>query len=112
MLEKEEIKALKEATRAFEKEKADRKAAKEMIRNGAKEEVVGDILKYGMGYRCSTLFMIRKKYPDLDLSDVDLTQMEGYNILDPVDGSESIGDLNVGGATSNVTADQTSERET
>ena len=39
----------------------------------AKEEAVGDILKYGMSYKCLTLFMIKKKYPDLDLSDVDLT---------------------------------------
>ena len=76
----------------------------------AKEEVVGDILKFEMSNRRSTLFMIKKKYPDLDLSDVDLTQMEGYNISDLANGSELIGDLNVGGATQGAT-DQTIEEE-
>ena len=32
--------------------------------------------------------MIRKKYHKLDLSDVDSTWMEGYNVLDPVNGSD------------------------
>ena len=49
----------KEAIKAFEEEKADRKATEATSREKAKEEVVGDILQYGMGYRCSALFMIR-----------------------------------------------------
>ena len=48
-----------EAIKAFEEEKADRKATEATSREKAKEEVVGDILQYGMGYRCSALFMIR-----------------------------------------------------
>ena len=55
----------------------------------ANEKAVGDILKYGMSYKRSSLFMIKKKYLDLDLSDI--TQMKGYNILDLA----LIGDLNV-----------------
>ena len=84
-----------EARKALKEEKTDRKTAKETIRVEANEEDVDQILKYRMSYRRSTLFMI-KKYPDLDLSDIDLTQMKGYNIFDPADGSELIRDLNVG----------------
>ena len=58
-----------------------------------------------MSYRRSTLFMIRRKYPDLDLSDIDFTQMKGYNVPDLTDGSELIEDLNVEGATQ-VVVDQ------
>ena len=39
--------------------------------------------------------MIKRKYPKLNLSDIDLTLMHGYDILDPTDGSEPIGDLNI-----------------
>ena len=46
-----------------------------MIREEAKEEAVGDILEYGMSCKRSILFMIKKKYPDMDFSNVDLTQM-------------------------------------
>ena len=46
------------------------------------------IVKFGIGFMRLTLFMIRKKYTNLDLSDVDLTLMEGYNIRDLVDGFE------------------------
>ena len=53
-----------------------------------------------MGYRRSALFMIRRKYSNLDLFDVDLTLMEGYNIPDPMEGSELIRDLNIGDAFS------------
>ena len=88
-----------EVIKAFEEEKVDQKTVEEMIRVEAKEEVVGDILKFKMSNKRSTLFMIKKKYPDMDLADVDLTQMESYNISNPADGSEPIGDLDVRGAS-------------
>ena len=51
-----------------------------------------------MTFKHSILFMIKEKYPDLDFSDINFTNMRGYNILDPADGSPLIGDLNVGGS--------------
>ena len=45
-----------------------------------------------MSYKCSALFMIKKKYHDLDLFDIDFTQIEGYNVFDLEDGSELIED--------------------
>ena len=51
-----------ETIKALEEEKDDRKAAEATIKVEAKEEAVGDILKYGMSYRRSVLFMIRGKY--------------------------------------------------
>ena len=53
----------------------------------AKREVVAFIVDFRMHFRHSTLFMIRRKYPELDLSNVDLTQMERYNVFDLADGS-------------------------
>ena len=47
---------------------------------------MADIVKFGMSFKRLTLFMIRKKYLDLDLSDVDLTLMEGHNVPDPTEG--------------------------
>ena len=82
MFKKEEV------VKALEEEKADQRATEEAIKKKAfdqnKEKVVADIFKFGMGFRCSTLFMIRKKYPELDLFDMDLTLMEGYDKPNPV----------------------------
>ena len=86
----------KEAIKALKEEIADRKAIEVTIREKAKEEAIGDILKFGMNYKHSVLFMIKEKYHDLDFSNINFTDMRGYNVLDPVDGSESIGDLNIG----------------
>ena len=66
IFEKEEV------IKALEEEKVDRKASKATIKVEAKEEAVGDILKYGMSFMRSTLFMIKKStliwiYPILDL---------------------------------------------
>ena len=47
MSEKEEV------IKALEEERVDQKATEAMIREEAKEEAVGDILKYGMSYRRS-----------------------------------------------------------
>ena len=88
-----------EAIKTLEKEKADQKTVEATIKEETKEETISDILKYEMSYRHSVLFMIKRKYPDLDLYNIDFTQIEGYNVLDPTDGSELIGDLNVERAT-------------
>ena len=52
-------------------------------------------MKFGMGFRHSALFMTRKKYPKLDLSDVDLTLMKGHNVRDLTDGSDQLDVQNV-----------------
>ena len=87
-----------EAIKALEEERADQRVEEMMIKQEAKQEVIGDILKFGITFRRSALFMIREKYHDLDFSDINFTNMKGYNVPDPVDGSESIGDLNVKGS--------------
>ena len=60
--------------KALEKEKANRKAVEKAIRSEVfyqtTEEVVADIVKFMMGFRRSALFMIMKKYHDLDLFDL------------------------------------------
>ena len=80
-----------QVVKALEQERANRKAAEDAIKNEAfdqaKQEVVADIVKFGMGFRCSALFMIRKKYLELDLFDVELILMEGHNVPDLADGS-------------------------
>ena len=81
-----------------------------MIRQEAKQEAIGDILKFRMTFRRSTLFMIREKYPDLDFSNINFTDIRGYNVFDPTDGLEPIGDLNVGGSVQ-VVPDQPVSRE-
>ena len=48
-----------------------------------REEAIRDIVKFGMTFKRSALFMIRKKYPDLDFSDINFTDMRGHNIPDP-----------------------------
>ena len=50
-----------ETIKALEEKRADQRVVEETIRVEAKEEVVGDILKYGMSFMRSTLFMIKKK---------------------------------------------------
>ena len=81
------IKALEE-----EEERVDQKAAEERIKKEAydlaRADAAQEILEYGMGFRRSALFMIREKYPDLDLSDVDLTEIRGYDKPDPAEGSD------------------------
>ena len=42
----------------------------------ARQEVVASIIDFGMGFKRLALFIIRRKYPNLDLTDVDLTLME------------------------------------
>ena len=85
-----------EAIKALEEENGDRKVAEAVIREEANEEAIGDILKFGMNYRRSALFMIKEKYTDLDFSNNNFNDIRGYNVPNPVDRSESIVDLNVG----------------
>ena len=83
-----------EAMKALEEERADQRTIEEQIKkeafDKAKEEAMVDILTFEMSYRCSALFMIRQKYPDLDLSNVDLTFMEGHDKPDSADGSSPV----------------------
>ena len=48
---------------------------------------MANIVSFGMSFRRFVLFMIKKKYLDLDLSDVDLTKMEDHDVSDPIDKS-------------------------
>ena len=79
-----------QAVKAVEEEKVNLRAIEESIRSEAfdwaKEGAIADIVKFGMGFRHSALFMIRRKYPNLDLSYVDLTLMEGHEKPDPANG--------------------------
>ena len=81
----------KQVIKTLDEEKIDRKVAEEVIRSKAfdraKKEAVGNIIKFGMGFRHFALFIIKKKYPNLDQSNVDLTLIEGHDKLDPTDGS-------------------------
>ena len=36
------------------------------------------IIKYGMSFRRSAIFMIKQKYPDLDFSDINFSDMKGH----------------------------------
>ena len=49
------------------------------IREKAVREEAGlQIIKYGMTFRRSTLFMVKEKYPDLDFSDINFSDMKGH----------------------------------
>ena len=54
--------------------------------------------------------MIREKYPNLDLSDVDLTEMKGYDKPDSADGSDQQKDQDVE-EDAEAVADQVGEEE-
>ena len=114
----EKLKALSErdiTVKALEDERNDRKAMKERIKKEAYElartDVVTKILNYGMGFRCSILFMIKEKYPDLDLSNVDLTEMRGYEKPDLVDGSNQQRDQGAEEGVA-IVVDQAGEKRT
>ena len=56
-----------------------------------------------MSFKRSVLFMIREKYPNLDLSDIDLTEMRGWDKHDPIDGFDRQKDQDIeGDATANL----------
>ena len=104
-----------EAIKVLEEEKVDLKATEESIRkeayDTAREDATSEILKYGMSFRRSAIFMIKQKYPKLDLFDINLTLMHGYDIPDPTDRSELIRDLNIERSSSKIAADQPRESE-
>ena len=52
-----------------------------------KQKAVADIVTFGMSFRCSALFMIRKKYPKLDLSNANLTKIEWHDVPNLANGS-------------------------
>ena len=60
--------------KALEVEKADQKVREKSIR----EEAVRKIVDYGMFFRHLTLFMVKEKYPDLDFSDINFSDMRGH----------------------------------
>ena len=62
-----------EAIKALEAEKADQKVREESIR----EKAVRKIMDYGISFRCSALFMVKKKYPDMDFFDISFSNMRG-----------------------------------
>ena len=78
------------AVKALEEEKADRKAFEERIKEEAYELARADstqeIVNYGMSFKCSALFMIREGYLNLNLLDIDLTEMRGWDKPDLTDG--------------------------
>ena len=44
-----------------------------------------EIVTFGVSFRRSSLFMIKKKYHNLDILDIDLTKKEWHDVLDPAD---------------------------
>ena len=69
-----------EAVKTLEEERA--VAA---IKEAAVQEEVGlQIIKYGMSFRRSAIFMIKQKYPDLDFSDINFSDMKGHEEIPPV----------------------------
>ena len=42
------------------------------------------IIKYVMSFRRSAIFMIKQKYPDLDFSDINFSDMKGHKENPPV----------------------------
>ena len=56
-----------------------------VIRETAVREEAGlQIIKYGMSFRRSAIFMIKQKYPDLDFSDINFFDMKGHEENPPV----------------------------
>ena len=56
-------------------EKRDVAAMKEAA---VREEAGLQIIKYGMSFRRSAIFMIKEKYPDLDFLDINFFDMKGH----------------------------------
>ena len=42
------------------------------------------IIKYGMTFKRSALFMVKEKYPDFDFSDINFSDMKGHDSDDPL----------------------------
>ena len=48
-----------------------------------REEAGLQIIKYGMSFKLSALFMVNEKYPDLDFLDINFSDMKGHDNADP-----------------------------
>ena len=48
-----------------------------------REETAMKVVKYGKTFRTFALFMVKEKYPDLDFSDINFSDMRGYDSVDP-----------------------------
>ena len=69
-----------DALKALEEEKA-----LLAIREKAIREKAGlQIIKYGMTFRRSALFMVKEKYLDLDFYDINFSDMKGHDSVDPL----------------------------
>ena len=56
-----------------------------VLREKAVREEVGlQIIKYGMTFRRSALFMVKEKYLDLDFSDINFSDIKGHEENPPV----------------------------
>ena len=78
-----------EAIKVLEDERAYQKVREEMIREEVKQEAIKDIVKFGMTFRRSALFMIKEKYPNLDFFDISFIDMRSYDILDLDEGGSA-----------------------
>ena len=63
-----------EAVKTLEKERV----VAAMKEAAVREEAGLQIIKYGMSFRRSAIFMIKQKYPDLDVSDINFSDMKGH----------------------------------
>ena len=68
-----------DAIKALETERVVQEVREKAIR----EEAAIEIVKYGMTFRRSALFMVKEKYPDLDFSDINFSDMKGHDSVDP-----------------------------
>ena len=64
--------------KALEKDRA-LAAMKEAV---VREEARLQIIKYRMSFRRSAFFMVKEKYPDLDFSDINFSDMKGHDSVD------------------------------
>ena len=67
------------AVKALEEERVLLAVKKKVIR----EEAGLQIIKYGMTFRRSTIFMVKEKYPDLNFSDINFSDMKDHDSGDP-----------------------------
>ena len=68
------------AVKTFEEEKV----VAAMREAAVREEAGLQIIKYGMSFRWLAIFMIKQKYPDLDFSDINFSDMKGHEENPPV----------------------------
>ena len=67
------------AVKALEEDRALAAMREKVVR----EEAGLQIIKYGMTFKRSAFFMVKKKYPDLDFSEINFSDMKGHDSADP-----------------------------